>query len=304
MSTPFRDGLFVTLQYVLPHHFISRMVYAMTRWRSPLVEPAIRAFVKHFQVDMDEAIEASPAAYASFNAFFTRALKPELRPLAAGDEVVACPVDGTISQLGRIQDGRIFQAKGHEFSLVELLGGDLSRADAFRNGQFVTIYLSPKDYHRIHMPLAGSLTQMVHVPGRLFSVNPVTVERVPRLFARNERVAALFDTDAGAMGLVLVGAMNVAAIETIWSGLVTPPHGHEIGVWDYGEYVRVQLPRGAEMGRFNMGSTVILLLPEMMNFRPDLAAGVVVRMGEALAQSTAWPINNVMSNDDDSVAQT
>ncbi|MDD2894220.1 MAG: archaetidylserine decarboxylase [Halothiobacillaceae bacterium] len=298
MSTPFRDGLFVALQYVLPHHFISRMVYAMTRWRSPLVEPAIRAFVKHFQVDMDEATETSPAAYATFNAFFTRALKPELRPLATGDEVVACPVDGTISQLGRIQDGRIFQAKGHEFSLVELLGGDLSRADAFRNGQFATIYLSPKDYHRIHMPLAGTLTQMVHVPGRLFSVNPVTVERVPRLFARNERVATLFDTDAGALGLVLVGAMNVAAIETIWSGLVTPPHGHEIGVWNYGEHVKVQLPRGAEMGRFNMGSTVILLLPEMMSFRPDLAAGVAVRMGEALAQRTAWPINNVISHND------
>jgi len=292
MSTPFRDGLFVALQYLLPHHLISRAVYAMTRWRSPLVQPAIRAFVQHFKVDMDEAADASPAGYTTFNAFFTRALKPELRPLAEGDEVVACPVDGTISQLGRIEDGRIFQAKGHEFSLVELLGGDLSRADAFRNGQFATIYLSPRDYHRIHMPLAGTLKQMVHVPGRLFSVNPVTVERVPRLFARNERVAALFNTEVGSMGLVLVGAMNVAAIETAWSGLVTPPHGHEIGVWNYGKHVSVHLPRGEEMGRFNMGSTVILLLPEAMSFRPDLAAGKTVRMGESLAQSASWPIND------------
>jgi len=299
MSTPFRDGLFVALQYVLPHHFISRMVFAMTRWRSPLVQPAIRAFVQHFKVDMDEAAEDSPASYATFNAFFTRALKPELRPLAEGEDVVACPVDGTISQLGRIQDGRIFQAKGHDFSLVELLGGDLSRADAYRNGQFATIYLAPRDYHRIHMPLAGALTQMIHVPGRLFSVNPVTVDRVPRLFARNERVAALFDTEVGAIGLVLVGAMNVAAIETVWSGLVTPPHGHEIGVWNYGQHVSVHLPRGEEMGRFNMGSTVILLLPDAMSFRPDLTAGKTVRMGEAFAQSELWPINS-----EESAAQT
>jgi len=298
MSTPFRDGLFVALQYVLPHHFISRVVYSMTRWRSPLVQPAIRAFVQHFKVDMAEAAEESPASYASFNAFFTRALKPERRPLAEGDGVVACPVDGTISQLGRVEDGRIFQAKGHDFSLVELLGGDLSRADAFRNGQFATIYLSPRDYHRIHMPLSGTLKQMVHVPGRLFSVNPVTVERVPRLFARNERVAALFDTEAGAIGLVLVGAMNVAAIETVWSGLVTPPHGHEIGVWNYGQHVSVDLPRGEEMGRFNMGSTVILLMPEAMNFRPDLIAGKTVHMGEPFAQSASWPINS-----DESAAQ-
>ena len=289
MSNPIRDGLFVALQYVLPHHLISRTVYAMTRWRSPLVAPAIRAFVQHFKVNMDEAVEASPAGYATFNAFFTRAIKPDLRPLVAGDEVAASPVDGTISQLGSIKDGRIFQAKGHDYSLVELLGGELARADAFRNGRFATIYLSPRDYHRIHMPLAGMLSQMVHVPGRLFSVNPATVARVPRLFARNERVAAIFNTQAGAMGMVLVGAMNVAAIETVWAGLVTPPHGHEIGVWNYGEHVHVQLPRGAEMGRFNMGSTVILLLPDSMTFRPDLVTGSTVRMGEALAQAYPWP---------------
>lgn len=298
MSTSLRDSLFVALQYVLPHHLISRSVYAMTRWRSPLAAPAIRAFVKHFTVNMDEAQEASPAAYATFNAFFTRALKPELRPLAAGEDVAACPADGTISQIGAIEDGRIFQAKGHDYSLVELLGGDLSRADAFRNGKFVTIYLSPRDYHRIHMPLAGRLNQMVHVPGRLFSVNPVTVARVPRLFTRNERVAALFDSAQGRIGMVLVGAMNVAAIETVWSGLVTPPHGHEIGVWNYGEQVQVELPRGHEMGRFNMGSTVILLLPAQFEFRPDLAVGMCVRMGEALAQTQTWPIKQEQLNDE------
>ncbi|MEW5837914.1 MAG: archaetidylserine decarboxylase [Pseudomonadota bacterium] len=287
-----RDALFVAAQYILPHHALSRCVYAMTRWRSPLVAPAIRAFVRHFAVNMDEALESSPAAYPSFNAFFTRALRPDVRPIAEGDDVVACPTDGAISQLGEIIDGRIFQAKGHEFSLVELLGGDLSRADAFRNGRFATIYLSPRDYHRIHMPLAGRLYQMVHVPGRLFSVNPVTVARVPRLFARNERVCALFDTPVGKMGMVLVGAMNVAAIETVWAGLVTPPHGHEIGVWNYGEQVQVNLPRAAEMGRFNMGSTVIILLPENVRLRPDLTEGVTVRVGEALAQTETWPITD------------
>ena len=302
MSSSLRDAMFVTLQYLLPHHLVSRAVYAMTRWRSPLVVPAIRAFIKHFKVDMAEAVESSPDAYATFNAFFTRALKPELRPLAEGDSVAASPVDGVISQLGRIEDGRIFQAKGHDYSLVDLLGGDLARTDAFRHGQFATIYLSPRDYHRIHMPLAGTLTQMVHVPGRLFSVNPVTVARVPRLFARNERVAALFETREGAMGMVLVGAINVAAIETVWSGLVTPPHGHEIGVWHYGEHVQVNLPRGAEMGRFNMGSTVILLLPENMRFRPDLGSGTTVRMGEALAQAQTWPIKSEDLDDTDPLA--
>lgn len=290
MPSPLRDTLFVTLQYILPHHLVSRAVYAMTRWRTPLVAPAIRAFSKHFGVNLDEAVESDPEAYRTFNAFFTRALKPGMRPLAEGESLAACPVDGAISQLGQIKDGRIFQAKGHEYSLVELLGGDLTRAEPFRNGQFATIYLSPRDYHRIHMPLAGTLTEMVHVPGRLFSVNPVTVERVPRLFARNERVAALFDTSEGPMGMVLVGAINVAAIETVWSGLVTPPRGREIGEWSYGDQVRVELPRGAEMGRFNMGSTVIMLFPEGFAFRPDLAPGMAVRMGEPLAQRAAWTI--------------
>lgn len=289
MSSPLRDALFVSLQYILPHHLISRSVYAMTRWRTPLVEPAIRLFSRHFGVNLDEAAESDPSSYRTFNAFFTRALKPGVRPLAEGEALAACPVDGAISQLGRIRDGRIFQAKGHEYSLVELLGGDLTRAEPFRNGSFATVYLSPRDYHRIHMPLAGMLTEMVHVPGRLFSVNPVTVERVPRLFARNERVAALFDTAEGPMGMVLVGAMNVAAIETVWSGLVTPPAGREIGQWRYGDQVRVELARGAEMGRFNMGSTVIVLFPEGFRFRPDLAPGMVVRMGEPLAQRAAWP---------------
>ncbi|TQV65128.1 MAG: phosphatidylserine decarboxylase [Halothiobacillaceae bacterium] len=283
-----RDALFVATQYILPHHLISRAVYAMTRWRTPLVEPAIRAFSKHFGVNLDEALDSDPAGYRTFNAFFTRALKPGARPLIAGDALAACPVDGAISQLGRIEDGRIFQAKGHEYSLIELLGGDLTRAEPFRNGSFATIYLSPRDYHRIHMPLAGTLREMVHVPGRLFSVNPVTVERVPRLFARNERVSALFDTQEGPMGMVLVGAMNVAAIETVWSGLVTPPRGREIGVWKYGHQVQVRLERGDEMGRFNMGSTVIMLFPEGFGFRPDLKPGMPVNMGEALAQRNHW----------------
>jgi len=254
----------VSLQYVLPHHFISRLIFIMTRWQMPMVPWVIRQFVKVFKVNMEEAVESDPRAYRSFNAFFTRALKPELRPIpecVPGETMLISPVDGRISQLGDIQNDRIFQAKGQWYSAVELLGGDLERAQPFSGGKFMTIYLSPRDYHRIHMPCDGRLREMVHVPGRLFSVSPLTVTTVPRVFARNERVVTIFETEKGLLAMVLVGAINVAAIETLWSGLITPPRGREISCRKYGAAtgIEVNLKQGQEMGRFNMGSTVILL---------------------------------------------
>jgi phosphatidylserine decarboxylase len=230
---------------------------------------------------MSEAVQPDPAAYPTFNAFFTRSLRPDARPVAAGDKDLACPVDGAVSQIGSIEGGRVFQAKGQGFTTVELLGGDAA-ASRFEDGQFTTLYLSPRDYHRIHMPVDGKLTRMLHVPGRLFSVNPPTTRAVPRLFARNERVACLFDTPAGPMALVMVGALNVASIETVWAGEVTPPQRPRVQAWDYaGE---VQLTKGAEVGRFNMGSTVILLFAkDRIRWEEGYGPGSPVRMGRKLA---------------------
>ena len=268
--------------YVLPHHWISRIVFRLTRVECPrLVPPAIRLFSRVFKVDLSEAEQPEPAAYRSFNAFFTRALKAGLRPVAEGENILTSPVDGCISQLGKITDGRIFQAKGHEYTALELLGGDAERAAPFMNGEFMTIYLSPRDYHRIHMPLTGTLSEQVYVPGRLFGVAPHTVRTVPRLFARNERVVAMFDTAYGKLAMVLVGAINVAAIETVWDGLVTPPQG-----WGVKRQVfpNVTLHKGDEMGRFNMGSTVILLLENPnMAWATDLNADTPLRLGQTLA---------------------
>ncbi len=268
--------------YVLPHHWISRLVFRLTRVECPrLVPPAIRLFSRIFKVDLSEAVQPDPAAYAHFNAFFTRALKTGIRPITEGENILTSPVDGCISQLGKITDGRIFQAKGHEYSALELLGGDEQRVAPFMNGQFMTIYLSPRDYHRIHMPLAGTLSEQVYVPGRLFSVAPHTVRTVPRLFARNERVVAMFDTAHGKLAMVLVGAINVAAIETVWDGLVTPPQG-----WAVKRQVfpNVTLNKGEEMGRFNMGSTVILLLENsQVAWATGLSANTALRLGQTLA---------------------
>ncbi len=268
--------------YILPHHFISRLVFRLTRIQCPtLVPPAIRLFSKVFNVNLAEAVNPDPASYPTFNAFFTRPLQAALRPIAAGDQVLVSPVDGRISQMGKIEAGRIFQAKGHEYSALELLGGDEARAAPFMHGQFMTIYLSPRDYHRIHMPLTGTLTEQVYVPGRLFSVAGHTVRTVPRLFARNERVVAMFDTAFGKLAMVLVGAINVAAIETVWDGLVTPPQG-----WGVKRQVfpAITLEKGAEMGRFNMGSTVILLLENPGLFwNQALGADTTLQLGQALA---------------------
>lgn len=283
-----RDCLKAWPQYLLPGHLISRITYAITRVRNPRFKNAFTGwFVRTFKVDLNEAQISDPHGYEHFNAFFTRALKPGLRPIVSGQFDIACPVDGTVSQAGTIHDGRIFQAKGHSYSLTELLGGSTKRAAPFLEGTFATLYLSPRDYHRIHMPLGGQLREMVHVPGRLFSVNTSTVKVIPGVFARNERVVSIFDTAFGPMALVNVGAINVGSIETVWAGEITPPAGRVVRFWHYpaaGEGA-VSLERGAEMGRFNMGSTVIVLFArDAIEWATTLHAGTPVRMGELLAR--------------------
>ena len=267
--------------YALPHHAISRIVFKLTRVESSFVPTAITKFSKAFGVDLSQAINPDPSSYKTFNEFFTRPIKPELRPIAKTELV--SPVDGCISQIGAIEHGSIFQAKGHSYTAQALLGGDAEQAKKYENGQFTTIYLSPKDYHRIHMPCAGILKQQTHVPGRLFSVAPHTARTVPNLFARNERVVALFDTEYGEMAMVLVGAINVAAIETVWDGLITPPQGKKLSSKNYSGQ-KITLEKGEEMGRFNMGSTVILLFTkDAPKFRTDMVAELPLIMGQALS---------------------
>ncbi len=283
-----KDRLFILSQYLLPHHLLSRLAGCIAECRLPWFKNAFTGWFAHrYQVDMREAQVEDLTAYEHFNAFFTRALKDGARPLADPADAVLCPADGAISQMGPIEHGRLFQAKGHDFSLTALLGGDAERAAPFMGGQFATVYLSPRDYHRVHMPLTGTLREMVYIPGRLFSVNQTTAENVPGLFARNERVACLFDTERGPMAVVLVGAMIVASIETVWAGLVTPPR-RELKTQRYDAAARapITLDKGAEMGRFKLGSTAIVLFgPEQVQWNSELAAGSSVRMGQQLGQA-------------------
>ncbi len=231
---------------------------------------------------MAEAADPVPENYACFNDFFTRALKPDARKFPEHENEIACPADGAISQIGNIEQGQIFQAKGHDFSTRELLGGSQEMADLFEDGKFATIYLSPKDYHRVHMPLTGELRQMIYVPGRLFSVSPLTANQIPRLFARNERMVALFETEQGPMAMVMVGAMIVASIETTWAGLVTPPK-RKLQQFNYGHPVK--LGKSEEMGQFKLGSTVILLFgKDMISWDKALQAEEVVRLGQQIGQ--------------------
>jgi phosphatidylserine decarboxylase len=275
-----RARLFVWLQYVLPQHAMSRVVLAATRVRTPwLKNLLIRSFLRMFAVDMTEAAESDPYRYGSFNEFFTRALEAGARPVAGGAAQIACPVDGCVSECGRIEGGSLLQAKGRHFTLEELLAGR-TWARRFEGGSFATIYLAPFNYHRIHMPADGRLLDTVYVPGRLFSVNDVTAQRVPRLFARNERVLTLFEGAFGQFALVLVGALNVGSIATVWTGDITPASRRRL----------TQIPspptsldKGAELGRFNMGSTVILLFePGRARWRAELRKGSVVRFGETI----------------------
>lgn len=262
-------------------------MYWLTRQQSSLTPKVIHWFARKFNVDMQDALNPNLDSFPTFNAFFTRALKSEARPIAQATGAIACPADGRISAMGKIADARVFQAKGLDYSLLSLLGGDGQATERLGNGQFMTIYLSPRDYHRLHMPLSGKLIKQTHVPGRLFSVGPHTVRALPDLFTRNERVVAQFETEHGLMALVLVGAMNVAAIETVWHGLVTPPKGINVSHKRYDEgadAAQIQLEKGAEMGRFNMGSTIIVLLENEANWLDNLQASDAVRMGQLIGK--------------------
>ena len=282
-----KEKVFVLLQYALPHHLLSRLMGKFTYCENPFVKNLmIRKVSAAYQIDLSDALEPDVAAYRSFNEFFTRPLKPEARPIASGTGSIASPADGFLSQKGPIQKGSIIQAKGFDYSVDDLLGGDAERARPFLGGSFATIYLSPRDYHRLHMPLKGTLKEMIHVPGRLFSVNDATTRNVPGLFARNERVVAIFDTEAGPMALILVGAIFVASIETVWHGVVTPPTQSGVRSFSYDKETIV-LEKGAEMGRFNMGSTIIALFgTPNVAFDDLMTLGSAVRMGRPIGQFT------------------
>lgn len=281
------NWLKIHLQYITPKHALSRLVGKLAAAEMGSVTTFfIKLFIKQFKVDMQEAQQPNPADYATFNDFFTRPLKEGVRTICPEAQQLAYPVDGTISQLGDIRHDSILQAKGHDFSLTALLGGKPEVAAPFLNGKFATIYLSPRDYHRIHMPMDATLTDMLYVPGELFSVNPLTAENVPGLFARNERVVCLFDTPKGKMAMVLVGATIVASIATIWAGTVTPPAGKQVTHWQYTGEQAITLQKGAEMGLFKLGSTVVACFaPDMLEFA-SVQTGDVTRLGEPFATLT------------------
>jgi phosphatidylserine decarboxylase len=276
---------FVALQHLLPQHGISRLVLGLTRSRAPAFKNAlIRLFVRGFRPDMSDAVETDPTAYGSFNEFFTRALRPETRPVDADPDAIVSPVDGTVSEAGPLTADRLMQAKGHDYSLRALLAGSAAWERTFAGGHFATIYLAPYNYHRIHMPLSGELRQSFYVPGRLFSVNRTTARLVPGLFARNERVFCGFDGGGIPFGVILVGALNVGSMATVWHGDVTPRKHREVTPLPVTDVLApTTLAKGDEMARFNMGSTVILLLPPGAALWTDrLVAGQTLRMGERI----------------------
>lgn len=274
------------IQHLLPHTLLTALMYHSTRVPfRPWKNWQIRWFTARYGVDISEAVHSDADAYPHFNAFFTRALRPGCRPLGGGDDSVVCPADGKISAIGDIQSGMLLQAKGQHYSLLTLLGGDHERAAPFEGGCFATLYLAPRDYHRVHVPIAARLREMIYIPGRLFSVNFATARTVPRLFTRNERLVCLFDSSLGPMAVILVGAMLVSGMETVWSGPVAPPHGQPMRSWRYQGDDAVHLARGEEMGRFNTGSTVIVIFAEnRIAWMDNLASGTAVRMGQEFAR--------------------
>lgn len=276
------DRLAVLPQYLLPKgaltNFAGRIANARGGSRTTAL---IRWFVGRYNVNMDEALDPDISHYTSFNEFFTRALRPDARPLANADFI--CPVDGRISQFGAINDDQIFQAKGHNFSTTALVGGDAELAAQFRNGSFANLYLSPRDYHRIHMPCDGRLTRMIYVPGDLFSVNPTTARGIPGLFARNERVVCVFDTAHGPFVMTLVGATIVGSMATVWHGVVNPPRSSHVREWQYDDQ-NIMLKKGDELGRFLLGSTVVMLFPkDVLTFNQAWQPAAAVRLGETMA---------------------
>ncbi len=278
--------LSVLPQYLVPKQALTAFAgWVAGKERGWVTTEIIRRFVAKYHVNMDEALDSDIASYASFNDFFTRALKPGARPLAKADLI--CPVDGAISQFGTMNQAQIFQAKGHSYSATALVGGDAALAARFDGGSFACLYLSPKDYHRIHMPADGRLMQMIYVPGELFSVNPTTARGVPGLFARNERVVCVFESERGPFILVLVGATIVGSMATMWHGLVNPPRLPAVKVWNYDDK-HIELKQGDEMGRFLLGSTVVMLFPKgPLSFNPSWTPGRTIRLGEEMAHYKA-----------------
>jgi len=281
------DNFKIAFQYALPKHGVSKLVGFLAKAKLGFVTTGlIKSFVKAYDINMDEAKHSDPAYFKTFNDFFTRELADGVRPIIEDKDKLAHPVDGAVSQLGPIKDGTLVQAKNHYYSLLELVGGDQVIADKFDDGDFATIYLAPSDYHRLHMPVKGTLTDMIYVPGDAFSVNPLTAANVPNLFARNERVVCVFDTELGPMAMILVGATIVRSIETVWAGEITPPRGKSVNHVTYstdGDDAIV-LEKGEEMGRFKLGSTVVCLFAEdKVKFIEALEAGSVTRLGEHFA---------------------
>jgi phosphatidylserine decarboxylase len=280
-----KDQIFAFAQHISPQKTLSRTIGCIAECENLWIKNTfISQFVKKYQVDMSEAVNSDPLSYHNFNDFFTRAIRSELRPICEQENSIACPADGAVSQLGEIEHGTLLQAKGHTYSLTSLLGGDASLSNQFLGGSFATVYLSPKDYHRVHMPLTGKLTKMIHIPGKLFSVNKVTAEQIPSVFARNERTVCIFDTEAGPMAVILVGAMIVASIETTWAGQVTP-FNKNVVTWDYSELNKIEIKKGEEMGRFKLGSTAIVLFGKgAVKWEESVQAETPTKMGMHFGQ--------------------
>lgn len=290
MLSALRERLAVVLQYLIPKTLVTTWAGAVATSRAPWTRGLIPWFIRRYGVDMSEAAEPDPSRYACFNDFFTRALREGIRPIAAAPFV--CPVDGAVSQCGSIEGDRILQVKGYRYSAQALVGGDPELAAPFQDGAAVTLYLSPRDYHRIHMPCDGRLQRMIYVPGSLFSVNPVTVRGVPGLFTRNERVVCLFESAAGPFVMVLVGATIVGGIGTVWHGTVNAPRTPELRRWDYSDRT-IALRQGEEMGRFLVGSTVVMLFrKDMLRLRADWTPGRPVRLGEAMVEGEPAPASS------------
>jgi phosphatidylserine decarboxylase len=273
----------IFLQYIIPQHTLSRLMGYLGNCKNTWIKNTfIQWFVKHYHVDMQDALQTDPLQYSDFNSFFTRQLKADVRPISPDANAIVSPADGMISQIGNLQNGSLLQAKGFYYDVRQLLGGDAQRAQPFKNGNFATIYLAPRDYHRVHMPYSGTLQEMIYVPGKLFSVNNATADAVPNLFARNERVVSIFQTDCGPMAIILVGAMIVASIHTTWAGQIAPQKKNQIRTWNYAEQ-NIQLKRGEEMGHFQMGSTVIVLFADRQShWQQNIAAGQTIRLGEMI----------------------